>query len=54
MATCSSCTWRIEERAASSEYAQRRRGGSQACLCQKEKRYAYQRRRFETNHLSFG
>lgn len=36
------------------DHAKRRRGGSQACLCQKEKRHAYQRRRSETDHLSFG
>ena len=36
------------------DHAQRRRGSSQARLCQKEKRHAYQRRRSETDHLSFG
>ena len=36
------------------DHAQRRRGGPQARLCQKEKRQAYQRRRSETDHLSFG
>ena len=35
-------------------HAQRRCGGSQARFCQKEKRHAYQRRRSETDYLSFG
>ena len=35
-------------------HTQRRRGGPQARFCQKEKRHAYQRRRSETDHLSFG
>lgn len=36
------------------DHTQRRRGGPQARFCQKEKRHAYQRRRSETDHLSFG
>ena len=43
-----------EKRQHHQDHAQRRRGGSQARLCQKEKRHAYQRRRSETDHLSFG
>ena len=43
-----------EKRQHHQNHAQRRRGGPQARLCQKEKRHAYQRRRSETDHLSFG